>query len=183
MSSEFFTRCGCRAARLSAVAFASFMAVVLLAALPARADVYWTLSPSQSGDWSNPANWGGAVPTGTDQAYIVNGGTATITGGSSACRACAGRHGKRNRANDRRKPQSRGRGARGKFRHGDLHAISRNKQSRQYFLSRLQPWQQRHVQSQRNRAAVGRNTVRGLRRQWELHAIRRYQQPCRLRQS
>ena len=53
MVGDFSMRSGCRAARLSAVALAGFMAVVLMASLPVRADVYWSTS---AGDWSTPSN-------------------------------------------------------------------------------------------------------------------------------
>jgi hypothetical protein len=85
MYQEFFVRGSCRLARLSAAAFASFAAVVLMAALPVRADVYWTLSPSQTGDWSMASNWGGTAPTSSVNAYIINGGTATITLPGATC--------------------------------------------------------------------------------------------------
>ncbi len=87
MSSKFFKRSSCRAARLLAAAFASVAAFVLMASLPARADVYWTLSPSQTGDWSVATNWGGTLPTSSDNAWIVNGGTATISSTSPACQS------------------------------------------------------------------------------------------------
>ena len=77
-------RCG--AARSSAAVFAGFVAVALLASPPLRADVTWTLSPGQSGDWSTASNWGGALlPTGTDDAYIINGGTTAITLSGAVC--------------------------------------------------------------------------------------------------
>ena len=75
-------RSSCLAARLSAVAFASFVAVVLMASLPARADVYWSTS---AGDWSVASYWGGALPTSSDNAWIVNGGTANITQLGQTC--------------------------------------------------------------------------------------------------
>ena len=37
---------------------------------------------ASAGDWSNPANWGGTLPTSSsfvDQATINNGGTATVS--------------------------------------------------------------------------------------------------------
>jgi hypothetical protein len=40
---------------------------------------FWTLSPSQSGDWPASSNWSGAVPSSGDYAVVANGGTATIT--------------------------------------------------------------------------------------------------------
>ena len=46
---------------------------------------YWTLSPSQSGDWSNAANWSIGVPTSSLQPVIENGGTATITTPGDVC--------------------------------------------------------------------------------------------------
>lgn len=52
-------------------------AILLLVRVPARADVYW--SNTASGAWSAASNWGGTVPTEVDTAYVVNGGTATIT--------------------------------------------------------------------------------------------------------
>jgi autotransporter-associated beta strand protein len=61
------------------------MTVVLITSPQARADVYWTLSPSQTGDWSVAANWGGLVPTGTDSAWITNGGTVTVTQLGETC--------------------------------------------------------------------------------------------------
>ena len=71
-------RSNCRAARLSAAAFASLVAVVLMASVPAHAQVYW--SNTASGDWSVGSNWStGTVPTSSDTAYIANGGTATVT--------------------------------------------------------------------------------------------------------
>ena len=82
MSDKFSLRSSCRSTRLSAVGFASFVAVVLLASLPVRADVYWSTS---AGSWSNPGNWGGLVPTSSDNAWIVNGGTATITTMGDTC--------------------------------------------------------------------------------------------------
>ncbi len=40
------------------------------------ASLSWQVS---SGDWSLASNWSGSVPTVSDDAYIVNGGTATVT--------------------------------------------------------------------------------------------------------
>ena len=39
----------------------------------------------QSGDWSVASNWGGTLPTSIDNAYIVNGGTASITQVGETC--------------------------------------------------------------------------------------------------
>ena len=46
--------------------------VVLLGALPAGAAIYWKVA---AGDWSPAANWGGALPTYNDDAYIINSGS------------------------------------------------------------------------------------------------------------
>ncbi len=74
------------AARLSAVSFASFGVAVLMTSLPVRADVTWTLPARQSGDWSSTVNWsGGTLPTTSDTAYIVNGGTANVTQLGETC--------------------------------------------------------------------------------------------------
>ncbi|MGO9109621.1 MAG: hypothetical protein ACLP9L_10330, partial [Thermoguttaceae bacterium] len=73
------------AARLSAVPFVGFVAVMLIASVQARADVTWTLPAGQSGDWSVASNWGGTLPTGSDNAWITDGGTATITVRGEVC--------------------------------------------------------------------------------------------------
>ncbi len=39
------------------------------------ASIYWQAA---AGDWSLPDNWGGTLPTSSDDAYIVNDGTATV---------------------------------------------------------------------------------------------------------
>jgi autotransporter-associated beta strand protein len=52
---------------------------------PVQADTNWVLSPGQSGDWSNPANWTNGVPTSSINAVIANGGTATVTQSGAAC--------------------------------------------------------------------------------------------------
>lgn len=44
--------------------------------------VYWSVP---SGDWSEPANWGGTEPTGTDDATIDNYGTANVTQSGETC--------------------------------------------------------------------------------------------------
>ena len=75
MFDQFTMRSGCRAARLLAVAVTSFVAVVLVTSLPVCADVTWTLSASNVGDWSVASNWGGTLPTGSDNAYINSSGT------------------------------------------------------------------------------------------------------------
>ncbi|MGO9108235.1 MAG: autotransporter-associated beta strand repeat-containing protein [Thermoguttaceae bacterium] len=78
-------RTSCRAARLSAVSFASFVAAVLIVSVQVRGDVYWTLPAGQSGDWSVASNWGGTIPTSSDFAYIVNGGTVAVTQLGETC--------------------------------------------------------------------------------------------------
>ena len=78
-------RSSCRAARLRAVAFASFGTAVLLASLPVRADDYWALLPSATGDWSKSANWSGGIPASGTNVYVVNGGTAVISVLGEAC--------------------------------------------------------------------------------------------------
>jgi autotransporter-associated beta strand protein len=57
-------------------------AVLSLSPVSARAQIYWQVP---AGDWSTVANWGSVVPTGTDAAYIVNGGTATVTQLNATC--------------------------------------------------------------------------------------------------
>ena len=46
------------------------------------ASITWQVS---SGDWSLASNWGGALPTVNDEAYIVDGGTANITQIGETC--------------------------------------------------------------------------------------------------
>ena len=73
-----------RAARLSAAAFAGFVvAAAILVAAPLRAASYTWSVPS--GNWSAASNWGGTLPTGSDTAYVVNGGTANVTLPGAAC--------------------------------------------------------------------------------------------------
>ncbi len=63
---------------LPGVAFALVLAAILLVAAPQAqsATYYWS---ALSGDWSAASNWGGIGPTASDEAYIINGGTAVIT--------------------------------------------------------------------------------------------------------
>ncbi len=71
-------RNSCRPARWLAVAFSSLVAVsVMLVAAPLRAASYsWAVS---AGTWSVASNWvGSLLPTNSDTAYVVNGGTAGI---------------------------------------------------------------------------------------------------------
>src|SRR5271165_4548245 len=46
------------------------------------ANLTWQAS---SGDWSIASNWGGTLPTGIDAAYLMNGGTATVTQLGETC--------------------------------------------------------------------------------------------------
>ncbi|MGO9108818.1 MAG: autotransporter-associated beta strand repeat-containing protein [Thermoguttaceae bacterium] len=63
------------------VALTFLATVAAFAAAEARgANRTWQHSPSSAGDWSSAANWSGDIlPTASDTAYIVNGGTADIT--------------------------------------------------------------------------------------------------------
>ena len=63
--------------RLLSVAAAAF----LLLSPPARAQCYWQV---QSGDWSNPSNWSGGVPTSNDPAELRF-GTVSITLPGEVC--------------------------------------------------------------------------------------------------
>jgi fibronectin-binding autotransporter adhesin len=85
MFDRFCIRSSCTTARFSAIAVASSLLVGFLMAREVRADVSWLLPANQSGDWSAASNWGGAVPTVVDAAYIVNGGMATITQLGATC--------------------------------------------------------------------------------------------------
>ncbi len=83
MSKRLFVRGGWRAARSLAAALTCFMAVMLVDSAPGHAQVYWSTS---SGDWSVGSDWSGnLVPTSTDNAWIVNGGTANVTQLGETC--------------------------------------------------------------------------------------------------
>ena len=74
----------CRVARLSAVSCAGLIvASVMFAAAPLRAANYTWVVPS--GDWSIASNWGGTLPTGSGTAYVVNGGTASVSQIGEVC--------------------------------------------------------------------------------------------------
>jgi autotransporter-associated beta strand protein len=60
---------------------------LFLSTTTARAQFYWQIP---SGDWSVPSNWGGALPSNHDDAYIVNAGTASISVGVVSCGDCTG---------------------------------------------------------------------------------------------
>ncbi len=61
---------------VKAVLLASILATLAASTRTVRADVTWT---SQSGDWSVATNWSPNIPTINDQAYVVNGGTVSVT--------------------------------------------------------------------------------------------------------
>jgi hypothetical protein len=85
VSGKFFIRSRSRGARLSATAFATLVATwVLLAAAPLQAANYsWAVS---AGDWCVVSNWVSAIlPTSSDTAYVVNGGTVNVTQPGSTC--------------------------------------------------------------------------------------------------
>jgi fibronectin-binding autotransporter adhesin len=59
------------------------VALLLIAPPKARGDVSWSTA---SGDWFLGSNWlSGAVPAPTDNAFIINGGTATIAQPGAVC--------------------------------------------------------------------------------------------------
>ena len=61
--------------------------VVVALPMPAveAANITWGLTPTSSGDWFTPANWGGTLPTTSDTASITNGGTACVTSSDATC--------------------------------------------------------------------------------------------------
>jgi fibronectin-binding autotransporter adhesin len=68
--------------------FSSRIAVALLLVSivsPVQADTNWSLSPVYSGDWSGTSNWDNGVPMSSTNAYITNGGTATISQTGEVC--------------------------------------------------------------------------------------------------
>ncbi len=84
MARELFVRAARNAARMS-IPCAGFLASMLIASLPLRANVFWQLPAGQMGDWSVATNWGGTVPNGFLAGEITNGGTATITSAVLSC--------------------------------------------------------------------------------------------------
>src|SRR5690349_13223584 len=56
---------------------------LLIAPSPAHAASFTAV---QNGDWSNPATWGGSVPTANDDVTIPNGITVFVENGSSQTR-------------------------------------------------------------------------------------------------
>jgi hypothetical protein len=64
--------------------FSMFTAILLLtSSLASAADRYWSVL---TGDWSTGTNWGDTEPTSSNNAYITNGGTATINSTGEACK-------------------------------------------------------------------------------------------------
>ena len=55
---------------------------IALAATSQAADYSWQAGP---GDWSIASNWGGALPAYGNNAYIVNGGTTSVTSSGPIC--------------------------------------------------------------------------------------------------
>ena len=87
MSGEFSVRNICRATRLPVVPMLSFVVAVVLAAGPLyAANDYFNLVAGQSADWSTSGSWSSlAPPQPADTAYIIYGGTATITQPGAVC--------------------------------------------------------------------------------------------------
>jgi hypothetical protein len=57
------------------------LAVIVLGPQAIKAaTITWT---GTTGDWSDPSNWGGTPPTSSDDAYIINDGTANVAPGQS----------------------------------------------------------------------------------------------------
>ena len=59
---------------------AALAAMALCAVETKAATINWT---GTTGDWSDPINWGGTLPTSSDDAYIANDGTADVAQGQS----------------------------------------------------------------------------------------------------
>ena len=66
-------------------ALLGFVAAMLLLSSSFTAAATYSWSGSFD-DWGNASNWGGIVPSSNDDAYITNGGTATISQFSPTCR-------------------------------------------------------------------------------------------------
>ncbi|MGA2616425.1 MAG: autotransporter-associated beta strand repeat-containing protein [Thermoguttaceae bacterium] len=58
------------------------MILLLVPPLPARAQTYWNAS---SDNWSVASDWTAGLPTSSTNAYIANGGTATVSSTGPAC--------------------------------------------------------------------------------------------------
>ena len=66
-----------------------FAAAVLLFSLvlPVEAQTTnWKLPAGQLDDWSTSSNWSSSEPTSSTNAYITNGGTATVSLAGETCR-------------------------------------------------------------------------------------------------
>ena len=74
------------------------LAALLAAAVPAARAGIWQGAPGVPGDWFDPNNWIGGVPTLGDSVEIENGGTVVVAGdaGAGGCRSAA-RHWARER--------------------------------------------------------------------------------------
>ncbi len=57
-----------------------WLVMVLSLQATKAATISWT---GTTGDWSDPTNWGGTLPTSSDDAYITNDGTADVSQGQS----------------------------------------------------------------------------------------------------
>jgi fibronectin-binding autotransporter adhesin len=68
--------------RLGLLGFTAAGALFLNLPFANATDRYWAVS---AGNWSTAANWGGTEPTDFDNAYVRNGGTATITKTGEVC--------------------------------------------------------------------------------------------------
>ncbi len=64
--------------------------IVLMTGSAGAATVYWNVA---SGDWDTDANWTGGTPTSSDDVYIRNDGTATITTAATCNNLNLGRSG------------------------------------------------------------------------------------------
>ena len=72
--------------RSAVLTTAAVLLALLALTLETRADDYWALSPGQTGDWSQPANWNaGRVPNTSDTAFVQNGGAVIVTRSGEIC--------------------------------------------------------------------------------------------------
>ena len=134
------------------------------------------------GDWSQSAFWSNALPTSLGDAHVTNGGAVRITLPVPLAQFLSGRSEQREQRHDpnvRRQPVGeQRRSIWGNNGTGRVYRIRWNPQYRQLSLSRLQRWQQRYVQPQREAASLSaaQKRVRGLFRHGDLHAVRADQQ-------
>ena len=139
MSDRFSGKSSCPSSWLLAVAFASFAAAVVIASQPVRADVYWTLPVGQTGRLVGGVELGRS-PADRQRHRLCrqrrNGDDHHA--GRSLRVAFAGRQcGKRNGANDRRRPIYANTRVRGLLRHGHFHAVRRDQQVNSYYYGSL----------------------------------------------